>query len=143
MEADGDEVYRAKLDPCSAGVPNLCPASGQVASFANASMNIPEDAVGRMDMASRADVRGRLSLQTHDAYARFHSSCVETALRSDASDNGNGATAAGGSGSGNETNVSEGSTSTNGTADNGGNNTNGTTQDSGANTLQGVGFVAM
>jgi hypothetical protein len=140
VEADGDEVYRAQIDPCSVGIPDLCPASGDAASFAKASMNIPADTLDRMDLPSHTDVKGRLSLQTYDVYARFHSSCVETALRSDASDNGNVTAGAEGSGSGNETDGGKDSNSTNGRADNDG---LGTTQDSGASTVQGVGYVAM
>jgi hypothetical protein len=140
VRADGDEVYRAELDPCSVGIPDLCPASGSPASFANASMQIPADTIDFMDLPSRTDVRGRLSLQTYDSNARFHSSCVETALRSDASDNGNGTNVANGSGSGNETAGGEDSNSTDGRADNNG---LGTSQNSGANTLQGVGYVSM
>ena len=140
VRADGDEVYRAELDPCSVGIPDLCPASGGLASFANASMQIPADAVDRMDLPSRTDVKGRLSLQTYDSDRRFHSSCVETALRSDANDDGNGTNVVEGSGSGNETAGGEDSNSTDGRADNNG---LGTSQNSGANTLQGVGYVAM
>ena len=139
VEADGDEVYRAKLDPCSIGIPDLCPASGGLASFANASVNIPKTN-NLMSLPSRADVKGRLSLQTYDSYGRFHASCVQTALRSNASDSGNGTTVAEGSGTGNETAVGE---ETNGTAENNGGDANGTTQDSGANMLQGVGYVAI
>lgn len=139
VEADGNEVYRAQIDPCSVGIPDLCPATGNLASFANASMNIPADTLDRMDLPSHTDVRGRLSLQTYDQYARFHSSCVETALRSDASDNGNGSAVAEGSGSGNESDGGEDNNSTNGRADNDG---LGKTQNSGASTLQGVGYVA-
>jgi hypothetical protein len=142
VQTDGEEVYRAELDPCSVGIPDLCPASGDPAKFSNASMHISADTLDHMDLPSHTDVRGRLSLQTYDREARFHSSCVETALRSDASDNGNGTAGAEGSGSGNETASSEDGTSTNGTAS-GGNDANGTTKDSGANTLQGVGYVAM
>lgn len=140
VRADGDEVYRAQIDPCSIDLPDLCPATGDAASFANASMNIPADMLDRMDLPSHTDVRGRLSLQTYDQYARFHSSCVETALRSDASDNGNGTDVAEGSGSGNETDGGKDSNSTNGRADNDG---LGTAQGSGASTLQGVGYTAM
>jgi hypothetical protein len=141
VEADGDEVYRAQIDPCSVGIPDLCPATGSMASFANASMHIPADTLDHMDLASHADVRGRLSLQTYDVYARFHSSCVETALRFDSSgDNGNGTAGAEGSGSGNETDGGKDSNSTNGRADNDG---LGTSQNSGASTLQDVGYVAM
>jgi hypothetical protein len=140
VEADGDEVYRAMLDPCSVGIPDLCPASGDAASFANASLNIPADTFDRMNLSSHTDVRGRLSLQTYDQYARFHSSCVETALRSDSSENENGTAVAEGSGAGNETDGGKDSNSTNGRADNDG---LGTAQGSGASTLQGVGYVAM
>ena len=147
MWADGNEMYLAQIDPCSYGIPDLCPATGGVASFANASVEIPERLLDRLRLSSRADVRGRLSMQIYDAYARFHSFCVETKMRSDGSGDGNGTTTVGGtaegSGSGNETNGSEGNNSVSGTIDNGGNDTNGTAQDSGANTLQGVGFVAM
>lgn len=143
VEADGDEVYRTQIDPCSVGIPDLCPATGGLANFSNASINIPADKLDRMDLTSRTDVRGRLSLQTYDEYRRFHSSCVATALRSDASDNGNGTTVVEGSGSGNETAGSGDGSPTNETADNGGNGTDGTTQDSGASTLQGVGYITM
>lgn len=143
VEADGDEVYRAKLDPCSIGIPDLCPASGGPASFANASVHTPKTR-NLMGLPSRADVKGRLSLQTYDSYGRFRSSCVQTALRSNnASDSGKGTTVGEGSGSGNDTASSGESDSTNGAAENGGGDTNGTTQDSGANTLQGVGYVAI
>lgn len=142
VEADGDEVYRAKLDPCSIGIPDLCPASGGQASFANASVHTPKTR-NLMGLPSRADVKGRLSLQTYDSYGRFRSSCMQTALRSDASDGGNGTDVVEGSGSRNETTGGEDGISANGTADTGGNDTNGTTQDSGANTLQSVGYVAM
>lgn len=140
VEADGDEVYRAELDPCSVGIADLCPASGGVASFSNASVHLPEDTMNLMDLPSRADVQGRLSLQTYDRSARFHANCVETALRSDASDSGNGTTVVDGSALGNET---AGGEETNGTAENGGGDTNSTTQDSGANKLQSVGYVAI
>ena len=140
VEADGNEVYRAELDPCPIGIPDLCPANGGLASFSDASMHIPEDTMNLLDLPSRADVKGRLSLQTYDRDARFHASCVQTALRSDASDSGNGTTVVEGSGSGSETGGGE---ETNGTAENGGDSANGTTQDSGANTLQGVGYVAI
>lgn len=143
VEADGDEVYRTQTDPCSVGIPDLCPAAGGVASFSNASMNIPADKLDRMDLPSRADVKGRLSLQTYDEYGRFHSSCFQTALRSDASNDGNGTSIVEGSGSGNETAGSEDGSSTNGTTDEGGNDTSGTTQDSGASTLQGIGYFTM
>ena len=65
---------------------------------------------------------------------------MQTALRSDASDGGNGTAVVEGSGSGNET---AGGKETNGMAENGGVDTNGATQDSGANTLQGVGYGAI
>ena len=138
VEADGDEVYRAEIDPCSVGIPDLCPASGGLASFANASVHIPKTR-NLMSLPARTDVKGQLSLQTYDSYGRFHASCVQTALRSNASDSGNGTTAVEGSGTGDET---AGGEETNGTAENNGGNANGTTQDSGANTLQGVGYVA-
>lgn len=137
VRADGDEVYRAELDPCSFGIPDLCPATGGLASFANASMQIPADTIDRMDLPSRTDVKGRLSLQTYDRYARFHSSCVQTALRFDSK---NTTTVAEGNGSGNETAGDEENHSTIGRADNDG---DGTTQDSGASTLQGVGYITM
>lgn len=141
VEANGDEVSRTEIDPCSVGIPDLCPASGGLASFSSASMHIPEDTKNNlMDLPSRADVKGRLSLQTYDSYGRFHASCMQTALRSDASDSGNGTTVGEGSGSGNETTGGE---EFNGTAENGGGDTNGNTQDSGANTLQSVGYVAI
>jgi len=142
--ADSDEVFNATLDPCSFAVPDLCPASGGVADFFNASMHISMDTMELMDLTSRADVKGRLSLNIHGTDGRMHSSCVETALRSgETSNNGNGTTVTEENGPGNGTDSSGENSTTNGTTNNDGDETSDNTQNSGANTLQIVSYAAM
>ena len=140
--ADGDEVYKTMLDPCIFPIPDLCPASGEAANL-TASMRIPENVLDTMDLSSRADVKSQLSLDITGTGSRQFLSCVETALRSDASNNGNGTTQTEGNGSGNDTSSSSDSGSTNGTADNAGGDTSSATQDSAAGTLQAVSYVAL
>ena len=140
--ADGDEVYKTTLDPCIFPIPDLCPASGEAANL-TANMRIPENMLDTMDLSSRADVKSQLSLDITGTGSRQFLSCVETALRSDASNSGNGTTQTEGSDSGNDASSSSDSGLANGTADNAGGDTSSATQGSTAGTLQAASYAAM
>jgi hypothetical protein len=140
--AAGDEVFKTTLDPCTLSIPELCPASGDPANL-TANMAIPEAKMRAMDLSSRAEVKGRISIDIHGMDSSTHSSCVETALRSDASDAGNGTTGSEGGASGNGTTGSDDGNSTNGTANGDGSDASGTTQASSASALQAGSYMAM
>jgi hypothetical protein len=142
VTADGDEVYQSTLDPCIFPLPDLCPASGDAANL-TANIAIPKAEMSAMEQSSSTDVKGRISLDIHGADSSSNSSCVETALRSDPSGNGNGTNGAEDSGSGGDTTASGDSGSVNGTSDDEGSDVSSSTQASSASSPQAVSYVAM
>lgn len=138
VEADGDEVYKATLDPCSFPVPDLCPASIGVASLSHINLDISENSFDFTNLSTRTDVKARLYLDITGTDSRLHSTCAEMALRSDASDLGGTASIDGSSSNNNTTTSGDGIDPTSSTANDDGNasSTSVTTQNSGAGTLQ-------
>lgn len=127
---DGSEKYKAILDPCTVGIADLCPATDGIANV-TASLSIPEDLVGSLNLSSDEDVKARLWLNNTNGDPQQHMACVETALRSDESTDGSDAT--------NSTSNIGGNSSTNeNTTD-----SDDTTKDSGASSLYAAWSVAM
>lgn len=114
------EVYKHVLDPCSYGVPGLCPADDGVASF---NFTVMEERLEMLNLSESADVSARFRVQIDAAGSDLREVCVGTMLRSNASGDGNDSTRDDGSsgdstGSANETDATD------------------TTQESGAGMLQ-------
>lgn len=128
--AAGSEKYKANLDPCIVGIVDLCPAVDGIANVTT-SLSIPEDLMGSLDLSSDEDVKAQLWLNNTNEDSQQHMACIETALRSDASSVGSGAT--------NFTSGNDGNSSTNenstGSAD--------TTKDSSASSLHAGWSIAM
>jgi hypothetical protein len=148
--ADDNKAYNISLDPCSAGIAALCPASEGEPVVLQSNFNVPAAEIGDLDLDSRANVTFQLGIDVHGVDQKVHSSCVETVLRSGGSEGG------GGSDSGNATVGDGGNDATNGTSSDGGSggddngttsdagtNTNGTTQGSSANALQATSYLSM
>jgi hypothetical protein len=148
--ADDNKAYNMSLDPCSAGIAALCPASEGEPVVLQSNFNVPAAEIGDLDLDSRANVTFQLRVDVHGLDQRVHSSCVETVLRSGGSEGGDG------SNSGNATVGDGGNDVANGTSSDGGNggddnstsndggaSTNGGTQGSSANALQATWYLSL
>jgi hypothetical protein len=148
--ADDNKAYNISLDPCSAGIAALCPASEGDPVVLQSNFNVPAAGISDLDLDSRANVTFQLRVDVHGLDQKVHSSCVETVLRSDPGEGGDG------SGSHNATvgdggnDVINGTSSDggsggddNGTSSDAGTSTNGTTQGSSANALQATSYLSM
>lgn len=114
-----DEIkkYEFPLDACNLGVPALCPPREGVVDIAHTNWTVQSVVISYLDLYARENVTFRLGVGIYGEDERLHSTCVQTVLRSEASDGeGEGAGLEGGASS-NATASDGGSESYKGTAD--------------------------
>jgi hypothetical protein len=148
--ADDNKAYNISLDPCSAGIAALCPASEGEPVVLQSNFKVPAAETGDLDLDSRANVTFQLGIDVHGVDQEKHSSCVETVMRSGGSEGGDGSgpnnatVGDGGSDATNSTSSGDGNGGDgNNTSTDGGTSTNGTTQGSSAVALQATWYSSL
>lgn len=133
-----DEIkkYEVPLDACNLGVSALCPPSEGVVDIAQTNWTVQSVVISYLDLYARENVTFRHGVNIYGEDERLHSTCVQTVLRSEASDSENGGTSFGGNGPSNAT-VSDGgsdpsNTTANDNGNGGGDSTNSTPSDGGS-----------
>lgn len=127
---DGEQAYHSILDPCSVGLPDLCPADGNQTGLVKTSVRFSEGSPDSVNLASDVEVRVRVWVNvTTVEQSQRQTACVETLLQA-----GDGGAESGGK----RSDVQGDSDSTNGSNSDGENTgaDDSGTEDSGAGSLQ-------